>query len=360
MYDLFNDILAPVGATYQSPDFNYIRRSYRSEVDKIVEYYQTRTFTVASNHLLCRLIQTGSISLEHDWLNFSDITSIRSPYLARHFKFTSPEIPGQMFKGVFYGERINEFIISVEDSFDRNNAIMHWKHIEAVQVLYHPVSNLGLMIPDGELNNSEEGIAVIAINIPLLLLQYRCYCLERINQIGEAGSINIARFVKTYVLPNMLYSHTDLVLLNRLVNLFYGAPMGACLKRYVFPIYDYSQRTDRALLNTIEYLKDRPSSYINYLESIPAITHNTVRRCLKMPDVAPTRQVWWLLFMTRFYYSLFLIDLGGIRGKAANHTLINQLKVDIKRLLNESSFEAYLPSELLHEIIPLMEDFITT
>lgn len=318
---------------------------YDAEVRKIVSYFQTRPFAVKSNHLLCRIINTALAPIHYDLLHFYTVTDSRAEYVARHFKLTSSASFGQIFQGDFYGEGMEEILLFDDEMFSITDAVADWKNIQAVKVVDHPISSLNLMIPNGIKHSTEEGRAIISIHVTKLMIQYRSFVLEQKRRIENGGTslLGVNHFVSMYVLPNMLYSHTDKVILNRLMNLAEGAPMGSPLMTYVFPIKRLDKALDRALLTTVNYLEDRSMDYSSYLRNCPAIFAGDQLDALKMPDIAPTRQAWWAMQLARLSVVEFLIDHGGQKGVGANRSLIGRMKIDLSRLLNDHVFTAVLP-----------------
>lgn len=345
MYSLFSRPQPIHGPEIVPANWDYLKRSYDAEVRKIVAYFSNRPFFVKSNHLLCRIINTALAPIHYDLLHFYTVTDARAEYVARHFKLTSSGGPGQFFQGDFYGEGMEEIILYDDELFSLSDVVNNWKNVQAVKVIDHPISTLNLMVPNGIKHSTEEGRAVISINIAKLMIQYRCFVLEQKRRLDAGGTslLGVTHFVAMYVLPNMLYSHTDKVILNRLMNLALGAPMGAATMTYVFPVKRLDNALDKSLLTIVKYLENRSMDYSTYLRNCPAIFAEDQLDALKMPDIGPTRQVWWALQLSRLSVIEFLITHGGQKGINANRSLIGKMKIDISRLMNEHVFTLVLP-----------------
>ena len=352
MYQLFSQPYTAANAIIRPPGMELVRRTYEREISKIVNWYNNRVVTVKSNHLLVRLLDIASIPIEYDLDRYIEAAVTRSPYVARHFNFTSAINYGKFFEGDFYGPGNQELILFSDEDFDYRNCINNWQQLTAVKVLLHPISDLGLFLPNGTNGSTDTGLVVIEVNLPMLLVQYRYFLFQQMAKQGTADTslLSTAHFVAQYVLPNMLSSHTDLVILNRLMNLYYGAPMGAATKRYPFAISNYSDKLDRVLGDILKRIEDHSTSYFSNLKTIPTVFAEDMQAALLMPDIAPTRQVWWALLLSRFRIMTFLIDTGGERGQSANRSYINKLQLDLKRLDSENILETKLPDNLFHEI----------
>lgn len=134
---------------------------------------------------------------------------------------------GQVFKGVFYGPSCDELILYDEEYFNPFYAEKEWMRINAVKVLLHPKSDLALLLPNGRDSSTGGGLAVISVNVPLLAIQYRGFLKSQMLKIKaeDDAKLGIQHFIHMFVLPNMLYNQIDITIMNRLMNLFYNAPM---------------------------------------------------------------------------------------------------------------------------------------
>jgi len=350
MYQLFTKQFDSANSVIKPGGFDYLQRTYQREILNINDYYNNRVYAIKSNHLLCRLLQSANVPHQYEIDRFMEAAYARSPYISKHFKFTSDINYGIFHQGIFYGDGVDELIIYDESYFNPYEAIINWKNIQAVKVLEHPVSSLGLLIPNGKRNTTSTGLAVISIDIPLLLIQYRGFCSQQFLKVDYEENADsllaVTHFLHMYVLPNMLYSHIELVIRNRLMNLFYGAPMDVSLAKHPFPVINYDDKLDKCLLTIIKHIKDTNMQYFSMLKNIPSIFVRDCQAALQMPDMAKTRQVWWALLLTRLNTMKFLLDIGGSKGISNNKSFINKLQIDIKRLLDENLIESMLPEDM--------------
>ena len=359
MYNIFNQTYFPTGNTSLDPNTDLIKRVYTILLNSIIKYYQTRVMTVKNNHLLCKIINTGFIPITYDGDRFTEIAYSRSPYIAKHFNLTSPINYGKIFKEIFYLD-CNEIILFDDSDFIHDEVIRNWQYVSAVKVLNHPFSNTSFLLPSGNssfIDNKEsytnlgtnstytdKGLVTISVNIALLLTQYKGFLLSNIN--NSQINLSIPNFVHMYVLPNMLYSHTELVLLNRLMNIFYGSPMGIAYKKHPFSIINYDRKLDSILNYSIKRLKDSTGSFQNMLSNIPSIFNRNMLESLYMPDMARTKQVWWALLLSRINVMKFLLDISNDRSLSTNRSYINALKIDIKNIQRDSTFKLMLSKDI--------------
>lgn len=287
---------------------------------------------------------------------FMDLVLLRTPSLAKHFQFTAPGSTGKLHDGLFY-HGSKEIILVDDASFNVDDCISNWEEVEAIQVLEHPISDLGFLLPTGKRNTTETGLAVVKIHIGKLLAQYRGWLLKQSSKVFNIDTHHEteAQFVYAYVLPKMMKTHLDLVVFNRLVNLHTGAPMGEALLKHPFQVIDYSDKLDRVLEKVLERLKTINVTFPTLLENIPAVHQTDMLKALKMPHMSPTRQVWWALLVTRLKAISFILSVIDQRTFSQNRVYLNDLRIDCRELLRENMLKSVLPQDMYYDINKLIK-----
>lgn len=358
MLELFQSVQEHPTAHRMPPEFEYIKGMYLRELLSLQEYYHHRVYAVKNQNLLVRILTHIDTPMSYDADRFVEVTRARVPYISKAFKLTSEIDYGSNHPGAFFGQGNNEFIIYEDSYFDPYYAEKNWKRISAVKTILHPRSDLGFMLPNGKESSTDKGLAVISINLPLLALQMRAFFREQIARQNDQGLLGISHFVHMYILPNMMYLHADVVILNRMMNLFYGYGMGSSLFKHAFKIIDYSEKLDNVLVKLISDYSHRSMKYDDLLTIIPSFSQKNCAYSLQLPNTVPTRQVWWLLMLSRLQVMKFLIDLGGPVSVRSNQSSINQLQRDLKRLKREHVFEEVLPIEIYESVQNLIEELL--
>lgn len=347
MYNLFSSPPRALGGQIIIPRFKDVSARISEDVERVVNYYRTGTHFVRSDHILVKLISTMNVPLSYDLGQYYDVASARAMGVATSLGLTSSINAGRWTRGRFY-YNCDELTLAYlnDDSPYRLN--IDWKNLQPVKPLECPVSNLWYMLPNGKPHNIEEGLAVIGIDIPMLMVQYRGFFLEQNARrlAGEGSMLGIPDFVGKYVIPNMLYRQTDLAIHNRTFNLVTGAPMGDSTKRHPFRVSNYTELLDKGLAELIERVGVTKMRYRDILENIPKVFSEYP---LEMPDVAETRQCWWALFLTRLKAISFLFDAAGEQGRHYNQSELNALKIDLKRFQSENIFKTVLTDRLLDD-----------
>lgn len=348
MYRLFSTPTRGTGKRIAPPRFLDVERKTLFDIERITEHYRRNSFAARGDHLLIRLMDTMNVPMHYDDDRFYSVASARTYNVANVLGLTSSINPGEWRSGVFY-HGCQELIL-VYNGMDRPGELLKvWEDLEPVRVLEHPVTNMHYMLPNGVKHNTETGLAVISIDVPMLLLQYRAFLNHQrtLRDQGLEATLDSRHFLYRYVFPNMLKSQTDLVLFNRMMNLHYGAPMGDSTRRHRFHLSDYTGLLDRAYDPVLDRIEQTKMSYPDVLAQIPSIYRD---HPLQMPDIAETRQVWWALFLTRVRQMRFLWDVGGPALRHYNQAYINELQIDLKRFRSDNIFKQRVHPLILEQL----------
>jgi hypothetical protein len=280
---------------------------------------------VRGNHILVKLIQSMDVPLSHNleryYANVDAVSLNRSMAL----KMTSSVYKGKLWDGDFYGPGHDEVLLVHTEVFDFERADNDWKNVTPVRVLRHPRSDLYLNLPNGHLTGTETGIVVIAINLSMLMVQYRAFRLEQDRLTGGMDSEqSTMMFVHMYVLPNMLFSHLDQALFNRMRRLQAGDAVGQPTRRHPFALMDYAPKVDKCYREVLENLQRQGKNFVGVLQSVPAASRGNMEEAMHVPDMAPTRQAMWALAISR----LPMLDFVLTMAKDTPQTL-NQAEVDL-------------------------------
>lgn len=349
MYKLFSAPKRGFGGQSLPPRFHDVQAKLAHDVEHIITHYRSNTYAMPVQHILCRLILAIDIPLHYPLEQYYEAVSKRYRSVASGLGMITPLSAGKWFHGLFY-HGCPELILAYEGENRPAESMKVWMDIQAVKVLEHPVSNLKLMLPSGVKHNTERGLVVIGIDVPLLMLQYRAFYQQQVYRAEQTDGqvLGVTHFLLRHVLPNMLKSQTDLVLMNRLMNLHYGAPMGDSLRKHSFYISDYSDWMDAALEKVLAKVTTTRTHYADVLTQIPKVFRDFPT---EMPSMPPVFQVWWALFLARSRMITFLLDLGDL-NRGYNQGLVNDLFIDLKQLRQDNVYPRSLDPSLVD---PVME-----
>ena len=325
MHTLFNIDLNIQTPVFRHPDWGWVSETVRRGLNSFTEYYHSNSTAIKSNHLLVKLIQSITVPKSQSLNSYYEHVDLMSSNLSMALKFTSSINKGNIFNNVFYGQNSNEIIISYSAPFDLEFADKNWKDASAVRVLRHDRSSLALTPLVGLENYNKKEIAIIAINIPLLAVQYRAFRNHESTVNQDDSQRSVMQFIAMYVLPNMQASHLDHCIFNRLYNLLFNLPNDEFIVKTPFYQTDYSKRIDKMLEDYLERFKSTKLRFDGILRTIPMVSYDNAFELMKIPKVLPTRQVLWALITARIKALDFLFSINEYSQTAENQSNMNRI-----------------------------------
>lgn len=356
MHALFN--LEPKAQTgVQIPAlWPYVKQGLRTNVAQIVSYYRANPQAVKSDHLLVKIIQSMDIPFSVGYDRYYALADASALDLSMVLKLTSSLYKGQVWDGVFYGPGSQEIIVAHVGDFNYEKVQKEWMNVQAVKVLRHPKSDLYMNLPDGKQNTDESGPAVIAINIPLLMCQYywfrQNYFLPDYN---EPDTRTDMMFIHMYVLPNMLFTHLDQALFNRIRRMTNKQDFGQPLKKHPFVMLNYDHRVDQCYAAVLNNLKRQEKNFVGTLQNVPAAIRDNMERVMHVPDMAPTRQVIWALAISRFPALDFVLGQAHRTPQTKNQSDVDRVNRTFLLWKNMRVFEGVMPPDMQADVIREMQ-----
>jgi hypothetical protein len=351
MYSLFNLMPEKLSGVLKIPGWNYLHDGLRRNLDAVITYYRSHSMAVESDHFLVRLLQSIDIPKSQNIERYADNVDLMSLNLSMALKMTSSIYRGQVFDGVFYGPKCQEILIAHNEPFDPFEADKNWQNQMPIQVLRHPITDLGMRLPDGNDNSTDFGIAVILINIPLLAVMYRAFRRyeDYLFETQGESQRSVMQFVHMYVLPNMMPSHVDQVVFNRLHALQRGAPLGEVRRPHSFPVVSYEDRLNIAQRQLLVLLEKQGKDFRGVMQEIPMICDDNLDQLMVLPKLAPTQQVMWALSISRLPALDFLFRASKDGANQRNRKEVQYVLRNI-RMYRRNSMMKVLPPDMRADV----------
>ena len=351
MYRLFQESPQINKGSVILPEFIYVRGFYLRQLAVLKAYYHEQVRNVPNEHILIKLLFGLNVSFRRDYQNYVDIAGDLAVGLSSQLRMTSSLNHGFAFeKGPFYGSGVTEILIATDSEFDVEDAVVNWRDLEPITVLRHPFTDLSLGRPDGQYEASDEtGIAVIAINVAMLALQYRRW-VEEEKYASEDTKQTMHQFVSRYPLTNMVASHLDVAVFNRLAATLNEEPTQPFKRVHPFYIPDYTDKVDRVLEKLLDIQRSRRTAFDHMLAAIPLITADTMLDAMRLPQVVPTRQIKWALIVARIPLIKFLVKLNNDTQNPTNKMYLSKLRLALREMRSDRTLHQGLSRALLEEI----------
>lgn len=349
MYALFDKRMTASPAQMIAANWTNVRTGLQANLGQIIRYYRRQPMAVKSDHFLIRLLQSITVSkMMSTERYYNNVDGLFSLNLGMALGMTSELSKGRVHAGQFYGPDSPEIYVAHTADFDPFVAERNWQNLQPIRVLRHPRSDMACLLPNGKDTGSEYGLAVIAINIPMLAVQYRAWWRQEQYNAEQTGDSphSINQFVHMYCLPNMLYSHLDYALFNRVSNTFFEAPQGEASAKHPFGLPDWEAKLDAVQTTMLEQLERVTKDWHGVLYNLPAVSQPSMVDVMRVPQVSPTRQVEWALALARFPAVDFLLSFSLRSYGEKNGQELNRIRQEIRSYRANSYFRQVLPPDL--------------
>lgn len=350
-FDLFDESPVVQQGKVIPPQFAYVKAGLLREIQKVYSYYHSRVTFVNNSHVLVRLIKSLPISMRRDPQNYVDVVNDLAPQVCNSLHITNSLGYGRAFTpGVFYGKSVTEILIMDETPFDPYQALANWRMLKPIRVLRHPFTDMSMPRAMGDYHGTERGIAVIAINVAMLAIQYRGWYREERQPDPSMPARRTHQFMSMYPITNMVGSHLDIAIFNRLVGHYLGEEVQPYHKSHPIYLIDHTEKMDDVLLKELTILRRRPLTFDQILDAVPAIASSDLRVVMRMPSVVPTRQVKWALTVARLPLIRFLVQLNYDTENPKNRYYLNRLKQQLHAMRVDRTLDQILPLDVTQDI----------
>ena len=341
------------------PQWSYVQENFNRNIDKTVNYYQFAQLPIRAGHILARLIATinvpKNLPLERYYDNVESVAIEQASILG----YATPLKFGRLFSGMFYDVESPEYIIAVDDFFNIEETAKNWRQARPLYPILHPKSDLNVQFCNAKHYSNETGLSVLVLNVPMLMVQYRAYLKEVYSKgyMGMRG--NLYNFLGGFVIPNMMRQHMDLCLFNRII-LRHDAPEvepdNKPLLKHAFNLPNMNEFVDTNIDVILKNLKQVPGRFELLLKAIPSFSGESIYKSLLVPDVMPTKQIEWLMSVSRLKYLDFLMRLSGNHVETKNQLTINQCARNLRLYDTLLEIRDHLPGTLYGEIQTYIEN----
>lgn len=310
------------------------------------EHLRSRNYSVASNHVICKLLKmmplpsVSSTQLSSDDVRkYYDMIRINDYRYANMVSMVSSTNYGAIRKSQFYSKAVDEIIIGTSSRYDEVKSIP-WEDLEPIRVHRHPYNSTYYGILDGRQPLPEKGVAVISVDIPVLALQYMKWMLEENKRMKEEGNTPtiLGTFITRYPLCNMLKSHNDIACINRTINAWRGIRNTTPQPRQAFWLHDDMGWLDTVIDRLIPELKRTPRYFDATLLHLPAV-YRTGYDAIRLPVDIDLRQNRWAWLVGRMWIIGWLLETEMFfKSKNKEGVKMNEIQHQVQRINNDNLF----------------------
>lgn len=322
----------------------FATRPIDRRLQKAINWYRHNYYYVGGYHILYRIIEGFAMpknipdAYVSSYINNNDKAFIHANALG----LTSHRSMGKIHYGNFYGPNTSEVIIQVDEYWDWEWVKENWKDLAPVTVLRHDQTHISYNLMTNKNYVDRDGLAIIQIDINLLHMQYAAWLRHHreIKMVNPDHSLpNIGYFLGMYVLPNMLPSHINQVIINKNI-LLTDEEMSKTID-YVGTSF-YINTNSSGLEKDIEEVFQRARRGLydirKIAENIRGIGDVGAQVFMDTPKVLLTRNNKWAytLAMTRFLRHCLMTPM--VRSSDINSSYIRRLQNELDHLKSGSVF----------------------
>lgn len=333
-------------------------------LDKVITYRRDLGRRVTGNYLLVRLLESLNVNLTRKDQEYVWAVQDVGLMLASSLRLTSIYGAGKLHSpGIFYGPGVTEVIIASIDDFDVDDARARWQELSPIRVISHPYNDFTLPHLDGTGEGlTGGGRVVVTLNIAMLAFQYKCWWEGAVRD-RQDSSMTVEKFLVAYPLANLLPSHLDGTLANRIMSQALELPIVA--QDDVNPFYvgfRQSALIDPLVRETLEYLRRKSLSFDDVISALPMCSVDDYHDWLALPDLAFITQVEWAVFLARLPLMGFLLAWNARNDSAVNIQYLVSIRIWLARMKNGRLFSPALRSgdaeAVLEEIAQTIEPYL--
>ena len=357
MYTLFNEETSPYTGDINISILNFVKGNLSRELNKLVSYYRETVYAVHTNHFLTRIMNQIPVSLKENLDYYYLKTLDRSTDISMSLKFTSPIHRGKVFDGVIYGEGTKEIFIIVNEDLD-NYRDIHWKELKPLRVLTHPRTSIFFDPIRNKPFESEVGVSVFTLDISMLMIRYRKWISDPESFNRELSDRSMMQFIAMCVLPNLLYSHLDVAIFNRLNQWRYGLAPNEDVPRFPIAILNYSNQIDKVLIELNDKLNRHKKEFEGVLRNIPSVSFENYLSVIRVPPMAITRNNKWALVLSRLPTLQFLFKHSSELNIERNLTERNEILRQLREMKNDRTIEQMISKEFYDQVMDIINNDI--
>lgn len=281
---------------------------------KAINWYRNNYTYIDSSNILYRLIEHLALPKDLDEKDIDTFIYNRSIKTGLALGLTSDLSLGRLHYCNFYGPNTTEVILLVDNKYKWKDIKDNWKDLIPVRVLRHDQTHISFNLLSKKNYTEKNGLAIIEVDINLLFLQYAAWLRNHreIKLINTEHKLpNLGYFLGQIVVPNMLPSHLNQVIINKYcmqTNDTIAQTIDYVGIRFVNNYLGNEKQVDLNIEDVHRRARMNNSSIKHYSNSIVGMFNTTALNFQDTPKILLNRQNRWAytLAISRFLKHLLL------------------------------------------------------
>lgn len=308
-----------------------IEKILYKQLDIFKDYMFYKDFFIDNKHpfvsILNNIIPSGVNDMSK--IELSIYLKNNVEYLANVIGCTSNRNKGSYFKD---GDLT--YIVLLDNDDD----VLNKKEYDIVEVLYTDYDVIDFSY------SVKEEFMVIKLNPIELVLDYLEWEKQRLLN-EEVVSYNI--YVATRVIPKLWDTKMNLVIFNRLINLYYDIKNTPFKNKLPIQIINVENILDIDLKRILKFITNSIKLHSSTLLNSFIYLNKPLSKVLSFDNMTFTTNTSWIPWLTRIYYMNFLLDISSeTDSDNTNNDVIKKLFIYIRRYNNRETTLMVLPKKL--------------
>lgn len=332
----------------------YANRVIDNRLQRAINWYRHNNYYVGGYHILHRIIEGFAMPkdipdhLVSGYINNSD----KAFYHANSLGLSSDRNIGKLHYGNFYGPNTTEIIVQIDNYWDWDWVKKNWINLSPVTVLRHDQNHISYNLMTNKNYVDHRGFAIIQIDINLLHMQYAAWLkhhreLKLVNPDHKLP--NTGYFLGMVVLPNMLPSHFNQVIINKNILLTdENMPKTIDYVGTSFYVNNNSKELDADIKDIFTRARRSEYNVEKIAQNIHGVGDVRAYEFMDTPKILLNRQNKWIyvLAISRFLRHCLLTPLR--RSKDVNNNYLSRFRTELVSLQGGNVFRDNRISDL-HE-----------
>lgn len=348
MYRLFEGASPTSVGVRDYPNFRYEKSITERNVQKYIDYRRNSVSFVDTDHLLIKILMSLGVSYTGNDVLFTEQVAQRVRRVEHGFGLTSYANRGRVHQGVFFNGRGHEIILLANSPVPGDIASC-WEDVSPLRVLSHARSDLSIETFDGKGNEPEVGLSVIALDLPLLALQWE-YWKQSVYAGKDEQHRSYSHFLYQFPLTNLVKSFLDVSLINRFYRRVLGAVGSTYLRKQPVYLTDNSVGVDKVLDEVTDRLFTKQMDFEDMARNIPAFFGQSALETVRVKNIPYTQQAIWALMAARVEIVSAMLFISDATGNARTRDEVTQIKRDLIRAQSGKLLSNGLPSNVAKDL----------
>lgn len=290
MFQLFSRDNRFDNSPFQYARMDYLRDRVGENYKKLVDQRRWSTGRLDSSHLLRAILLGLAVEFKGDLQQYIQAVGSAERRIVPGLGMTSTYSRGRLFtEGVFYNDCPEIIIAAPSFEWSVLDLWRDYRKLSAVTVLSHPITDMEVIelgVMNGITASRPMGLAIIAIDIPLLAAQFQMWRAGNPDGTPE-------HFLTEIPLAGAVRSHLNVAFFNKVQAAMGIKPLIGVRGNLTFQQFPVEGPANDLARTVVTNITSKAMNEGQILDSIPVPFGTTYLDTVNFPNVSPSFQISW-------------------------------------------------------------------